>query len=152
MLRISGYDLQYRYQLLKGILDRKAQIEANIDSGLWNRYRSREQILAAKQGKVGKFPNTWFLKGGARNTLKVIPTPGSLLKDALQKKLNQEEPLVDGKTKVIELGGDLITKGFGGTQNFGGSGSCYMSQDNNPCLTDSEADCRVSRSVYMIEC
>ena len=108
--------------------------------------------MAAKQGKVGKFPNTWFLKGGARNTLKVIPTPGSLLKDALQKKLNQEEPLVDGKTKVIELGGDLITKGFGGTQNFGGRGSCFMSHDDNPCLTESETDCRVSRSVYMIEC
>ena len=67
-------------------------------------------------------------------------------------RISKEESLVDGRTKVIELGGDLITKGFGGTQNFGGRGSCFMSHDDNPCLTESETDCRVSRSVYMIEC
>ena len=27
-----------------------------------------------------------------------------------------------------------------------------MSQGDNPCLTESETDCRVSRSVYVIEC
>ena len=108
--------------------------------------------MAAKQDKVGKFSNTWFLTGGSKNTLKMMQTPGTKLKDALRNKLNQEDSLVDRKTKVIELGGDLITKGLGGTQNFGGTASCFMGQGDNVCFTDQEADCRVSRSVYMIEC
>ena len=43
-LRISGYDNKYRFQLLKGILDRKKQIDTEIQAGTRVRYRSRIQI------------------------------------------------------------------------------------------------------------
>ena len=78
-LRYSGYDHQYRFQLLKGILDRRRQLEEKFESGEYLHYRSREQIVLQKSQKLGKFPNTWFLSGGAKNTLKVPATPGSAL-------------------------------------------------------------------------
>ena len=48
-LRISGYDHQYRYTLLKGILKRQAQIEEDIREGKRIQYRSRDEITRQKK-------------------------------------------------------------------------------------------------------
>ena len=52
-LRISGYNHSYRYQMMKGILERR-QINAKILQGEWTRYRNKQQILDAKKKKLGK--------------------------------------------------------------------------------------------------
>ena len=45
------------------------------------------------------------------NTLKVTPTPNSQLKSVIQKSLTENGAGVEGgSTKLIELGGNLITK------------------------------------------
>ena len=51
---------------------------------------------------------------------------------------------------MIELGGNLIGMGMGGTQNFGGPGSCFMGAES--CLMDPEHDCRSARTIYSIGC
>ena len=150
MLRISGYNQAYRYQMLKGIMERRRQINAEVLDGPWKGYRSKVEILEAKKSKLQKFPNTWFMASGAINTLKVVHTPNSTLKQLLQNKLGGVETLADGgPTKVIEMGGNLITSGLNGFENFGGQGSCHM---GDACFMDKEEDCRTSRSVYCIEC
>ena len=147
---LSGYDQKFRYTMIKGILERRKQINEKIEAGTWNRFRNKTQILSDKSSRLGKFPATWFLKGGKVNTLKVIPTPNSGLRNAISKKLDSVETLADGgPTRVIELGGDLISKGLGGAENFGGKGSCFM---GTQCITDEDHDCRSSRAVYSISC
>merc|ERR1711954_544945 len=47
-LRISGYNHSYRYQMLKGILERRRQINAKILEGEWKRYRSKYYVLKEK--------------------------------------------------------------------------------------------------------
>jgi len=150
MLRISGYDEKYRVNLLKGILKRKDDIEIMIGNGTRVRYRSREQIVEQKQQKLGKFANTWFLRNNIINTLKITATPQSTLKykihDTLRKRVQFAE---GGETKVIEMGGALVTSGMSKSENFGGSGSCFMGEN---CNVDRNTDCRVNRSVYLSQC
>ena len=149
-LHISGYDLKFRHTILKGILDRREKLNQNVANGIWTRFRSKNEILEQKNVRLGKYPATWFLKGGKVNTLKVIPTPISELKNKISNKLNSLDYLADGgPTRVIELGGNLISRGMGGTENFGGKGSCHMGAS---CFTDPEHDCRSSRAVYSISC
>ena len=78
-LRISGYDQVYRYHTLRGILNLEQKHEKDNKQGIRIRYRSRIDILIAKQNKIGKFPATWFLRGSNQNTLKVQATPDSNL-------------------------------------------------------------------------
>ena len=63
-LRISGYDHKYRFDLLKGILDRQDQIRQEVESGTRVLYRSRREIVKQKQARLGKHNNTWFLGKG----------------------------------------------------------------------------------------
>ena len=150
MLRISGYDVKYRYNLLNGILKREKQIEGLIQQGLRVRFRSREQIINEKKQKLGKYANTWFLRNDNINPLKIPATPASELKNRVHKSLMKRGVMADGGfTKVIEMGGNLVTQGLSTAENFGGQGSCYMGQ---ACNMDADTDCRVSRSVYQTEC
>ena len=48
------------------------------------------------------------------------------------------------------MGGHLIGRGMGGSDNFGGVGSCHLGPPK--CNVDREADCRVSRCVYSVSC
>ena len=80
-LYFSRYDLRYRHTILKGILDRRNKLNENVANGIWTRYRSKNEILEQKKSKLGKYPATWFLKGGMVNTLKVSFTPNSKQKN-----------------------------------------------------------------------
>ena len=85
------------------------------------------------------------------NTLKVTATPNGGLRNALAKTLDSMEVLADkGKTKVVEMGGNLITMGLAKSEKFSGDGSCHMGQKQ--CNVDPEMDCRVSQAVYRAEC
>ena len=49
MLRISGYSHQYRYNLIKGAIERMKEIRLKVASTEWqSQYRDREMIMAAK--------------------------------------------------------------------------------------------------------
>ena len=151
-VRVSGYDARYRVTLLKGILDRQKQLETEFESGEKQRYRSRQQIKDQKSAKLGKYPDTWFIKGDVGNTLKVPFTPGGKLKDMIGRKLSARGlTTADGcLTKVVELAGKSITSGLAKMENFGGDTGCHMGPQK--CLIASDADCRINRAIYNIIC
>ena len=118
-LRISGYDQKFRYELLKGIQAREAQIEQEINSGNRVRYRSREQILEQKAKSLGKYPNTWFLRGPIQNTLKVPGAPESRIVNTIREKFGKDRLGTEGgATKFVELGGKLTTSGLSKPVSF----------------------------------
>ena len=122
----------------------------SVQDNQWIRYRSRKQITDQKKLRLGKYANTWFLRGDTVNTLKIQPTPNSGLKNALHDALSKKSEFADrGSTKMVELGGNLVTSGLSTCQSFGGQGSCYMGTE---CFTEKETDCRVTRAVYRSEC
>ena len=148
-LRISGYFAPYRFNILKGILQRMTQIEADVKNGIRNRYRSREAILEHKKGKVGNFANTWFLKDDITNVLKVPCTPGSKLVNSIRSKCGQTRGPLGGRSKFVELGGTPLPLMFPNKDMFGGNYGC---QFNTKCYIQEDQDCRISRAVYRIEC
>ena len=112
-LRLSGYNSKYRSELLRGILKRDREIQTEIDSGKRVRYRSRQQIVDQKSQQLGKYANTWFLRGDVTNTLKVQYVPGSVLKTKIHQTLSGLSETADnGQTKVVELGGKRILSGL----------------------------------------
>ena len=148
-LRISGYDQSYRYLLLKGILNLNVRQEGEIVEGKRSRYRSRDEILSDKEKKFGKFPATWFLRGEIQNTLKVQATPDSGLVSALKKEFDGKICTEGGATKFVELGGKQITSGLSKPECFTANQGCVF---EDKCMINPESDCRVTRTIYSIEC
>ena len=68
MMRLSGYDQFYREKVIRGVFERVKTIEIDILKGKRQRYRNRQQIKAGHIAEMGRFTNTWFLKGGGVNT------------------------------------------------------------------------------------
>ena len=148
-LRISGYDHNYRYQMIKGIVAQNERIETEIQNGNRYRYRSREQIIQMKAAKIGKHPNTWFLRGSVQNTFKIQGTPNSGLLVNVRNALGNGIQTEGGSTKIVELGGKPITTGLSNTVLFTANRGCVFQP---PCTIDPEMDCRTSRCVYEVEC
>ena len=84
-MRISGYNWEYRFNMIKGITQRYQECERLISEGSRVRYRTGAQILEQKQNRNGKSINTWFLKGEFTNVLKVQCTPEGRLREVVQK-------------------------------------------------------------------
>ena len=126
-----------------------ADIDREVAQGVRTQFRSRAQILQQKAEKLGKHPNTWFLKGKVQNTLKCQVTPQSKLVEALRKTLGDEMGAEGGATKVVELGGDLVTSGLSGPVRPTGQPGCVFPK---PCNVDQETDCTRPRVVYRVDC
>ena len=92
------------------------------------KYRFRKQILDQKAQRLGKYSNTWFLKGIIQNTFKVQATPDSALMGALKKSLSTEIGSEGGGTKFVELGGILINSGLSGSVGFTDAKGCHFSK------------------------
>ena len=86
-------------------------MEVLIQQGSRVRFRTREQTTTEKKQKVGKFPNTGFLRNENINTLKIQATPASGLKVRVHKSYLKRGAMADGDfTKVRKV------------DNFGGQG------------------------------
>ena len=57
-LRVSGYSSRFRYNILKGIIDRYLSMLDQTKQGNIRMYRSREEILTAKQSRGGNNAST----------------------------------------------------------------------------------------------
>lgn len=131
------------------ILKRADEIEIEITNGDRIRYRTRDQILAQKKQKLGKYPNTWFLRGDIQNTFKVQGTPNSRLKTALMKSQKSRIGADGGATNFIELGGKPVSSGLSNTELFTGQQGCFYPKK---CMINPEANCRTQRLVYKVTC
>ena len=148
-LRISGYLAPYRFQILKGVLNRQQQIEEEIARGDRVRFRNRLQIVTQKQQTVGNYPNTWFLKADTTNILKIPCTPQSKLVNLVREKSGNTRGPDGGLTKFVEMGGLPISLMFPNKDQFGGNLGC---QYGVKCYIAENQDCRIARAVYRVEC
>ena len=147
-LRISGYDETYRYNLLKGILKRHEEILDQVSKGERILYRNRLDIGAAKQGKIGTYTNTWFLRGTDTVTFKVQSTPGGQLASGVKKGLRNMKCPDGGTIKIVEMGGVPITRGLTKGDPFA-SKECPFPEK---CDTKENVNCMTSRAVYLYNC
>ena len=147
-LRISGYDKKYRFELLKGVIEKHQQNENEILAGNRVRYRTGAQILAQKQQKTGQFTDTWFLNDKVSCILKVQATPESLLADKVKKKIGSQIGPDGGVTKIVEMGGSSILSGMGKSDPFR-KGGCQFEEK---CPISENQSCTDARVVYQFDC
>ena len=103
-----------------------------------------------KEAKLGKHPDTWFLKGKVQNTLKVEATPNSGLLNNLRKVLAGKIGAEGGETKLVEMGGCLVGQGLSKPVSFRGHNGCVFGPPE--CNIEEENHCSDSRVVYEIRC
>ena len=110
MLRISGYSQEYRFNIIKGAIDRMKEVRAKVASGEWvSQYRDRPTIVSAKAARGGFSKGTWFLKNETTTTLTCAATPGSMLQERLKATLKAGVQADSGQTMVLEDGGAPAT-------------------------------------------
>ena len=112
MLRISGYDQKYRVELFRGILKRWKEMLVEEEQGKRSRYRNYETIKMSKKNSLGGYNNTWFLRGDQTSMIRVQCTPNGTLAGLLREKLGTLRAPDGGYTKVVELGGALVSSGL----------------------------------------
>ena len=147
-LRISGYDVKYRLDLLKGINLRYEQIENEIREGTRTRNRNRSEIDNMKSEKGGRYGNTWFLTGTHTVVCNVPCTPGGLLAKQVKNKLEGIKGPDGGTVKIVETAGKSVTAGLTRPDPFRSLECAFRDK----CFTNDEQDCATSRVVYEIEC
>ena len=148
-LRVSGYDERYRYQILKGVLERQKQMQDEVAQGNRAKYRSQAQIEDHKRAKLGNFANTWFLNDEITGIMKIPCTPGSKLLSTVRQKSEGSKGPDGGSTKFVEMGGTPVALNFKQTEYLVGQPGCQYSVK---CFISEEQDCRISRGVYRIKC
>ena len=148
-LRCSGYDHAYRFQTLKGVINRAKQIEDEISNGTRIRYRTKIQIDQSKRNTTGNFPNTWFLRNETTNILKVPCTPNSILVNNMKQKAGQSRGPNNGFIKFVEMGGVPISLLFPMKEFLMGSKGCQYAPK---CYILLNQDFRVTRGIYRIIC
>ena len=148
-LRISGYNHRFRYNIMKGAVDRIHEMNKKFRAGVLNRYRSRQEINIMKSERSGRGANTWFIgdKGTYSSTLTVPYTPNSELANQI-KTVTKDKQIAGGKTKIIEATGHPITAGLQARDPFRTEGCPYAKS----CLTDPKTDCTVMNVTYRLDC
>ena len=116
-MRMSGHSHSVRQDILKGVLERREQIEAEIARGDRIRYRNRETIGQQKQAKLGKYAGTWYIRGEYTSVFKVQASMGGKLAKEMQTLLKGHRGGDGGYTKVIEMGGAPVIIGGGASMN-----------------------------------
>ena len=145
-LRISRYNEEFRYNMMRGILEREIECEKLISKGERVRYRSGEQIRSQKSTKLGTSSNTWYLRGKWTNVVQVQCTPDGTLRSMIQDKIDKVIGPDKGYTKVIESTGCAVTLGV--KKNPFKTNECKY---RGECFAK-DTDCSKSRTVYRIEC
>ena len=147
-MRLSGYGIRTRKDILQGVLERSRSLEDEIRQGKYKRFRNRQEIEIQKAQSKGKFQNTWFLRGEYTGVLKVQPTPNSGLASEVRKKVKGLKGPDGGYTKVIESGGDGILLGLNKADPFRN----YSCPFQESCWTTRKTDCWKTKTVYRIIC
>ena len=107
MMRISGYEEGYRFNIIKGAIERHRHILDQAREGKIDLYRSRQQVERNKREKGGISAASWHLKGEVTSTLNIAATPGGELKARLSNALADVRGPDKGRTMVVERGANL---------------------------------------------
>ena len=148
MLRMqaSGYDHEFRLEILKSALNAHGKIkETEKDGGKMYRKRSWKRNERRQERKEKR--KTWYTKGGYKSVLFIPATPNSELRDRLQQEINRMEI----KIKVIERSGTKIIKHLQKNDPF----KEKMCDDREKCLVcsgENPGGCRDTGISYKINC
>ena len=142
-MRKAGYGPMIRQDILTGILKRDRELR---ETG--QRYRSRAEILAAKEQSQLKHLNTWFLRGQTTSVLKVQATPGEALAKMVKEKLAGALAPDGGTTLVAQATGTSILAGLRAPDPLREKGCPHKDQ----CQIDPRQSCGAARVVYKLSC
>jgi hypothetical protein len=149
MLRVSGYKEDYRYNIMKGALERyNTMVKKEKEGEIQNLYRSRSQIVQMCKDRGGKASAaTWFMKGEISSTTSTAPTPEGQLKEKIQKLLESVSKAGGGRTKVIEVGGVSIARGLRKLDPFRTEGCDFK---DPLCMVDPKIACSAMSACYQV--
>ena len=105
-------------------------------------------IREAKRAKCGGGSDNWFITERTSNVLPVPITRGSELKKAIERVVEDKMGPDGGYTKVIEKGGEMISKGLGPMLETHG---CEYENQGGACLVV-KGSCTRARVCYRITC
>jgi hypothetical protein len=151
MLRISGYNELYRFNILRGAVSRYDELIRMEKEGLIaNLYRNRAQVVSDTVKKGGKAAAaTWFMRGGKSCTLNTAPTPDGLLRDRIQSTLTGVTTPDGAGVKVVETGGVPVSLGLKKTDPFRVIGCDF----NDPkCIVEGKTSSGTMGSCYQLLC
>ena len=138
-------------EVIKGVLERKHQVEEEIENGTRVRFRTREEIDEMKGTNKNRHRNTWYLRGGATSVLFVPATPGSQLCKKVREGIKDMKCLDGGVTKVVEQGGVSVMAGLS-KADPGRKLECPYGQIGEKCWVEKGVHCWRSRVIYQLEC
>ena len=150
MMRLSGYDAFYRKAIIQGVHERVKQMEIMIMKGEKVRYRDRKQIEGGHRMAMGRYKDTWFLRGGNyTSVLNIQPTPDGKLAKMMRESIGKKKAPDGGCTKVVEMGGEAISNGLFKADPFKSKGCPFMSK----CVISSKGgSCTLQRVIYELTC
>ena len=140
----SGYGQSVRQDILKGVLQRWAQMEEE-DRPL---YRTREQIQSQKRANKHRHLNTWFLRGGNTVVLNVQATPGGLLAERTRAALKGSSGPDGGTTLAQQREGKGILAEIRRADPFMPLGCPY----EDKCSVVETQTCWTSKIMYQLSC
>ena len=145
-LQYSGYDLQYRYDVIKTALIRyeKLKIEYNSD-GKFFKNLIRKRIERRKENTHKK--HSWYSRNGRYQSVMFIPaTPKCELKNRIQNTANKYKIPI----KIIENVNESVKKNLQKSNPFKRS-ECGR-QDCKMCQMGCKTSCRIRGMVYELKC
>ena len=146
MLRISGYNQDYRNEVLRGILARIKTFEEMVKAGVRPRARSGAEIRAEKATREGTYVDNWFVRGQNTQLLMIKYTEGSALKEAVRSRISNLRSPDGGTTKIVERGGQSLLSGMGPK---GVARNCPFT---HTCIVNEKWDCTTPNSIYRWDC
>ena len=121
---------------------------SEVESGVRNMYRTKEQMEESKMAKGGVSNASWHLRGKVKHVLNMPITPGAQLSTAVGDKIGTILAPDGGQTKTVEKGGQNILSCLSKSDPFKTSG-CRWDEE---CLASDKTDCMASNIVYRIQC
>ena len=145
-MQYSGYDEQFRYEVVKSALSAYQGIMEKVKEGQRPLYRPRNWKRDEREKERRSKIHSWYSKGDYESVLFIPSTPNGELKKVIQGEINRSTL----KIKVVERSGTSITSLLQRSNPMKeencGREDCFL------CTTGGKGDCSRNNVVYEIEC
>ena len=134
--------------MVKVAIKRHEEMRKEVtDGSRQSLFRSRIEILKAKETKGGISAATWFLGGEVESVVTCQVTPGGKLAEELRKTIGTTK---EGKRRLIqEEGGKPVHLGLKKSDPFAIPGCMY---EDEKCFAKPGENCGSMGSIYTIQC
>ena len=144
-MQAVGYDKSFRVQVLKSAFAAYDRMKEEEENGVRPMYRSRNWKRNERRKEKLKKAKNWYKTGGNESVLFITATPGSELKELLQKEIAKS------KFKIkVEKSGKKIVRLLQKNNPFAkkrcGKEDCLI------CTEDGGGSCRETGITYSIDC